>query len=120
MDLRIEDYVYYSQQEEGDRSVRYIAIKPICKIMELNYSKQYIKLIKSDLLGPMLAEAEMIDTTEKNKSMICLPLIYAIIWICNIDSKESKNSCKVMLVQKYVINFLYTNMRWHDESNITF
>ena len=85
----------------------YIAIKPICDVLNLEYTRQFKNLKEHEILGELLAEQPMVGADNKMRKMICLPEKYIYGWIFSIKSnsqelKEYKKTC-------YDILFNYFN-----------
>ena len=76
----------------------YIAIKPICDVLSLEYTRQFKNLKEDEILGELLAEQPMVGADNKMRKMICLPEKYIYGWLFSIKSnsqelKEYKKTC---------------------------
>ena len=80
----------------------WIALKPICEALDINYIGQLLKLKENEFLSQHLCEHEMVDADGKLQKMICLPEFFIYGWIFQIKSKapglsDFKNECFTLL-----------------------
>ena len=73
----------YFQSENG---ITYIAIKPICEALEINYNRQFQNLKSHIILSQLFAKQQMVAADGKIREMICLPEFYVYGWIFSIQS----------------------------------
>jgi len=80
----------------------WIAIKPICEVLNVNYSHQLIAMKKDIFFGDAYCLHDMHDTTNRLQKMICLPEKYIYGWILSLNSqstelREYKKECYDLL-----------------------
>ena len=51
----------------------WIAIKPICEALNVDYIRAYKNLTKDELLSQLLSEQTMVGADDKKRKMVCLP-----------------------------------------------
>ena len=78
--------------------VYYIALKPICQALNVNYIEQYKDTKLDSILGPELCKHTMQVPGDQARAMQCLPEKYIYGWIFSIKSKspellEYKRKC---------------------------
>lgn len=76
----------------------WIAIKPICEALDINYDRQYQNIIEDDILGQLYAKQHIVAKDNRLREMICLPEKYIYGWIFSLNSKsvillEYKKKC---------------------------
>ena len=64
----------------------WIALKPICEALEVNYNRQFQNLKKSKILSQLFAEQQMVAADGKLRKMVSLPEFVIYGWIFNIES----------------------------------
>jgi len=68
----------------------WIAIKPICEALDIEYTRIF-KNLKQDLtLNELLAEQPIVAADNKTRKMVCLPEKYIYGWLFSIRSKSKK------------------------------
>lgn len=86
--------------------VYWVAIKPICEVLSLNFDRQY-KNIKADaILGPAYAVQPMQIPGDQARKMVCLPEEWIYGWIFSIRSEsrelvEYKRECYKILYDHF-------------------
>jgi hypothetical protein len=70
--------------------VYYIAIKPVCEVLNIDYIRQYKNLNRDSILAPALSKQTMQIPGDQLREYICLPEEYIYGWIFSLrsDSKE--------------------------------
>ncbi|MEO1211581.1 MAG: phage antirepressor N-terminal domain-containing protein [Cyanobacteria bacterium J06638_20] len=70
----------------------WIAIKPVCAALKVNYDRQYKNIKQDDFLSELYAEQHTVAADNKLRKMICLPEKYIYGWLFSLrsDSKELK------------------------------
>ena len=79
-----------------DQDSWWIAIKPICELLNINveHHREYIK--KDIVLSKLLTLQRVLAADNKNRLMNCLPEKYLYIWLLSIRSKsENAQDCKL-------------------------
>lgn len=86
--------------------VYWIAIKPICEALNIDYIRQFKNLKEDKILSQLLSEQTIVAEDNKLRSMICLPEQYIYGWIFSIRSKsaellEYKKTCYDVLYNHF-------------------
>ena len=68
----------------------WVAIKPICEALKINYDRQFKNLKSDKIFGQLYAKQHMVGADSRLRSMISLPekWIYGWIYRINSDSPE--------------------------------
>jgi len=64
----------------------WVAIKPICEALGVNYNRQFQNLKKDDLLNDVFAKQQMHDASNRLQKMVALPEKYVYGWLFSINS----------------------------------
>lgn len=64
----------------------WIALKPICEALNVNWNRQFQNLKEDDILSQLFAEQQMVAADGKLRKMVALPEFYVYGWIFNIQS----------------------------------
>lgn len=81
----IEDRTLFFTEVEG---TWYIAVKPICEALGLDWTR-YFKNLKADpILGRLLADLPMVAGDGRSRKMTCLPERYIYGWIFQLPSTK--------------------------------
>jgi hypothetical protein len=64
----------------------WIAIRPICEALGVNYNRIYQNLINDPILKDVFAKQQMHDTKNRLQSMVALPEKYIYGWLFSIRS----------------------------------
>ena len=86
--------------------VYYIAIKPICEAIGVDYIRQFKNISDDPILAPVLSKQTIQIPDDQGRNMICLPerFIYGWIFSINSNSKELidyKLECYYMLFDHF-------------------
>lgn len=68
----------------------YVAIRPICKALGVNYKHQHESISKDEILGRVSCNHGIHDTTNRVQEMFCLPEMYIYGWLFSINSKSEE------------------------------
>jgi len=70
--------------------VYWIALKPICEALNVDYIRQFKNLQEDEILSELLSEQTMVAADGKMRKMVCLPefFIYGYIFSIQSASKE--------------------------------
>ena len=76
----------------------WIAIKPICEALNLEYTRQFKNLKEDEILNQLLAEQPMVGADNRIRKMVSLPEKYIYGWLFSINSssedlKNYKKEC---------------------------
>ncbi len=66
----------------------FVAVKPICKAIGVNYDKQYEKLKRNEILSNVLTIEKTVANDGKRYKMLVLPLKYALGWVFGINENR--------------------------------
>jgi len=97
--LQFNGKTIFFQNVEGEF---WIAIKPICEALNLEYTRQFKNVKEDDILGQLLAEQPMVGADNKLRKMSCLPEKFIYGWLFSINSqspelREYKKECYEIL-----------------------
>ncbi len=73
----------YFKSAEG---IWWIAIKPICEAMEVNYDWQFKNLKSTKIFSELYANQHMVDANGSVRKMICLPEKAIYFWLAKLES----------------------------------
>ncbi len=68
----------------------WIAIKPICEALNVNYNRQFQNLKKDKILGPAFAIQQMQVPGDQVRNYVCLPEKFIYGWIFQIRSESAE------------------------------
>ena len=76
----------------------WIAIKPICEALGVNYKKQHEGILSDEILSQLSTQQGMVGADGRLRNMTCLPEKYIYGWLFGIRSdaaglKEYKIEC---------------------------
>lgn len=66
----------------------YVAIKPICNALGVDYIRQYKNVQDDDVLAQLLSEQTTVAQDNKLRKMVCLPEKYIYGWLFSINSQS--------------------------------
>lgn len=69
----------------------FIAVKPICEALGLDWSKQLRSLKSDPVLSSTMDVSSIVGADGKTREMVCLPLDYLNGWLFKIDAR--RRSC---------------------------
>lgn len=84
----------------------WVAIKPICEALNVNYNRQYQNIKEDEILSQLFAKQQTVGADNKLRNMICLPEKYVYGWLFSIKSaseelKEYKLECYNILYNHF-------------------
>ena len=85
----------------------WIAIKPICEALDINYNRAYQNILEDEKLSQLFAKQQMLDTLGRSQEMICLPEQYIYGWLFSLRSKSE--ALKQYQMKCYEVLFNYFN-----------
>ena len=68
----------------------WIAIKPICEALNVNFNRQYQNIKEDPILGSAYANQQMQLGEDQLRYWACLPEFYVYGWIFSIQSKSEE------------------------------
>jgi hypothetical protein len=83
----------------------WVALKPICQILNLNWNRQIQNLKEDKILGRVYAIQHTHDSSNRVQEMICLPERYIYGWLFSINS----NSAELELYKEECYDALYNH-----------
>lgn len=83
----------------------WVALKPICEALGVNYDRQYKNLKESPLLGQLYAKQHMVGADNRLRKMVSLPERYIYGWLFQIRSE----SPELIAYQKDCCDLLYNH-----------
>ncbi|EKB60744.1 phage antirepressor N-terminal domain-containing protein [Bergeyella zoohelcum] len=102
--LQFHDRTIYFKEINGEY---YIAIKPICEILNVDYISAFKRLKKDDFLSLVLSNQTIPDKRNRPQELICLPEKYIYGWLFSLQSKSEE--LKAYKIQCYDILFNHFN-----------
>jgi len=81
----------------------WIAIKPICEAIGIDYNRQFQNLKSSQLFDQLFAIQQMVGADNRLRKMVCLPERYIYGWLFQIRSE----SPELVAYQKQCCDLLY-------------
>ena len=67
---------------------KYVAIKPICEAIGVNYSTQLEKIEKDEILSSVVPLRGIVGADKKTREMRVIPLRYVFGWLFTINPKN--------------------------------
>ncbi len=71
-------------------SICWIAIKPICEVLNIDYIQQFKNLKADEVLGPELCKHTIQVPDDQARSMVCIPERYVYGWLLSIRSESQE------------------------------
>ena len=68
----------------------WIAIKPICDVLNVNYNRQFQNLKEDGILSRLFANQQIVAADNRIREMVCLPERYIYGWIFSLNSKSEE------------------------------
>lgn len=66
----------------------WIAVKPVCEALNVNYDRQYKNLLDDEILCQLYAKQHTTGSDGKTYEMVCLPEKYVYGWLFSIRSES--------------------------------
>lgn len=84
----------------------YIAIRPVCEALGVDYHAQYKSLQNDEILGQLLSKQTTVGADKKMREMVCMPEKFVYGWLFSIRSeseglKEYKLKCYEVLFDHF-------------------
>lgn len=77
----------------------YVAMKPICENIGIQWESQYNRIRRDDVLNSVIFIMNMTGSDRKNYQMICLPIEYLNGWLFGIDINRCKPEIRDTLIK---------------------
>lgn len=84
----------------SENSNKYVAIRPICEAIGIDYSSQLKKIKEDSILSSVVVLSTTTGADEKQYKMQTLPLRYVFGWLFRIDSRNVKEEIRESM-EKY-------------------
>ena len=86
--------------------IYWIAVKPICEVLEVDYIRQFKNMKEDPILGPALSKQTMQVPNDQTRSLVCLPEHFIYGWVFSIKSQspqllEYKKDCYEILFNHF-------------------
>ena len=85
--LQFNGKTIYFQSYDGQF---WIAIKPICEALNLEYTRQFKNLKEDKILSQLFAKQQMVGADNRIREMVSLPEKYIYGWIFSLQSKSEE------------------------------
>lgn len=79
-------------------NVHYVAMKPICENIGLNWNAQFERIKRDEVLSSTVRMTRMVAEDGKNRELVCLPIQYLNGWLFGIDVSRVKAEIKDKLI----------------------
>jgi hypothetical protein len=80
-------------------SEKYVAIKPICQAIGIDFQNQINKLKEDDILSELYTLRYIVGADSKSRKMATIPLKYVFGWLFTINSNNVKEEVKSDLIE---------------------
>ncbi|MHA3083750.1 phage antirepressor N-terminal domain-containing protein [Acinetobacter sp. ANC 5383] len=77
----------------------YVAMKPICENIGLQWEAQYKKIQRNHILNTTMSIMDMVAKDGKNRQVVCLPIGYLNGWLMSVDVSRVKPEIKDTLIK---------------------
>ena len=77
----------------------YVAMKPICENIGIQWESQYNRIRRDDVLNSVIFIMNMTGSDSKNYQMICLPIEYLNGWLFGIDINRCNPEIRDTLIK---------------------
>lgn len=97
--LEFNDHAIYYNLIDGEW---WVAIKPICEALNVNYNRQFQNLKNDEILNQLFAKQQMVGADDRMREMVSIPEKYIYGWLFSIrsaseDLKAYKLKCYEIL-----------------------
>ncbi|UYZ99669.1 phage antirepressor N-terminal domain-containing protein [Moraxella bovis] len=82
-------------QKDG---VAYVAMKPICENIGLDWTAQRQRLVRDEVLNSTMVMITTVATDGKMRELLCLPIHYLNGWLFGVDTNRVKAEIKDKLI----------------------
>ena len=66
----------------------YVAVKPICEALNVDYTEQFKNLKEDEILSQLLCKHTTVAADNKQREMVCLPEKYIYGWLFSVKSNS--------------------------------
>ncbi|WII95995.1 phage antirepressor N-terminal domain-containing protein [Moraxella haemolytica] len=82
-------------QKDG---IAYVAMKPICENIGLDWTAQRQRLVRDEVLNSTMVMITTVATDGKMRELLCLPIHYLNGWLFGVDTNRVKAEIKETLI----------------------
>ena len=89
MNAKLEKFLEFNGKKLvflANDGMYWIAIRPFCEALNVNYNRQFQNLKKNRILGQLFAEQQMVAADGKVRKMVSLPEFAIYGWLFQIES----------------------------------
>lgn len=79
-----------SLQVVADEREHFVAVKPVCEILGVDYSAQRVKLKEHPIYGPTMVLSTTVGADGKNREMLCIPFRFFAGWLFSINPNRKE------------------------------
>lgn len=98
----------------GKNGEYWVALKPICEALRLEYTRTF-KNVKSDpILGQLLAEQPMVGADDRVRKMTCIPERWVYGWLFSIQSSSPELIEYKKLCYEVLDNYFHGSLNRKD------
>lgn len=76
----------------------YVPIRPICDALGVDFSAQRQRLERDEIVAPTVVMITTVAEDNKEREMLCIPLMYVWGWLLSIDVSRVKEEAKEMVI----------------------
>lgn len=105
--LEFNDRRVYFVCENG---VWWVAIKPICEALGVDYITQFKNQKQDKILGQLLSEQTIVAADGKLRKMVCVPEFFVYGWIFSIQSKSEELTAYKLKCYEVLYNHFHGSM----------
>ena len=78
--------------------IKYVAVKPICENLGLDWSSQRTKIKDNHILGSVMVIIAITGSDNKNYDMSCLPIDYINGWLFTINPNKVSEEIRPLII----------------------
>ena len=78
--------------------IKYVAVKPICENLGLDWSSQFVKIKSNEVLEPTIVFITTVAEDGKNREMVCLPIDMINGWLFTISPNRVSEEIKPLVI----------------------
>ena len=86
-------------QVVADERDQFVAVKPVCEILGVNYTTQVEKLTEHPIFSSTIPLRGTVGADGKNREMLCIPFRFFAGWLFSINPDNVKEEAREKLIQ---------------------
>lgn len=94
----------------GVDGTTWVALKPICEALNVNWNRQFQNLKDDEILTQLFAEQQMVAADGRLRQMIALPEMYIYGWLFSINSESEELKKYKLTCYKILYNHFHGAM----------